>query len=225
MFKQLLSLFSPQKGDLALIEAVSGAVTEWIAEPDMVLHEIISFGIHVDFHVVFPSETRPFITVVTSGMAQKAMRAPKGACTHAELVMFLPPDWPIDKVTEDKNAHWPIKILRTIADYPHSYKTFLSYGHTLPLGEEDPFGGHFMSALLYEPKLLEDSEMAIQMADGRAVFFFAIVLLREPELMFDVEHGLDELFSRVEQQGLLQDVLTFTPGRRSIDLSPSNSGA
>jgi hypothetical protein len=159
-------------------------------------------------------------------MAQKRMHVPQGSSDfpHAELVMFLPPDWPIDKVAEDAEVQWPIKILRTIADYPHRYKTYLSYGHTLPLGEEDPFGGHFMSVLLYEPILIlkpnEESAWGIVMADGREIPFFAVVFLREDELMFDVEHGIDELFQRVEEQGLLQDMLTLTPGRRSIDLSP-----
>ena len=201
-------------------------MTEWIAEPDLVLHEVISFGIHFDAHVVRASDTRPFVTVVTSGMAQKAMHVPPGStgCTHAELVMFLPPDWPIDKVTQDTRAHWPIKILRTIADYPHRYKTFLSYGHTLPLGEEDPFGGHFMSVLLYEPKLIEESDSGIVMDDGRTISFFAVVFLREDELMFDVEQGVDELFQKVEEQGLLQDMLILTPGRRSVELSPPVPG-
>src|SRR5580704_6649882 len=125
MFKKLLTGLRQRKGDLALIEAVGEFVSELGGGAGFVMHEKVSVGIHFDAHVVPASETRPFITLVTSGMAQKAMRVPKGvrAPTHAELVLFLPADYPVERVNQEAEAHWPVKILRRVAAYPHQSKT------------------------------------------------------------------------------------------------------
>ncbi len=124
-FPKWLSRFAVERssGDLALIEAVSEHVEKWVGKVS-VLHEAKSEIVHVDVYRVPPDEDRPFYTLVTSGMAQLPMHPPVGAekCTHAELVMFLPPDWPMDSVTTDDSAYWPVAILQLLARYPHQQR-------------------------------------------------------------------------------------------------------
>ncbi len=120
-------IFGPRStGDLALIEGVSDHIAAWIGKPK-VFHERVSRRIHLDIYWVPPSEDLPFHTLATSGMNEKPMSGPDSHRElYAELLMFLPPDWPMDQVTEDRDALWPIRIMKAVAGYPHEHQTWLA---------------------------------------------------------------------------------------------------
>jgi hypothetical protein len=66
------------------------------------------------------------------------MTTPEGAEApkFVELLMTLPGDWRLDQASfEDEAWYWPVRLLKVLARLPHKYKTFLSYGHTVPNGD------------------------------------------------------------------------------------------
>ena len=70
-----------------------------------VFHEIKPDVVAIDLLVVGPSETRPVITLVTCGMSDRPIRIPiedpddlarVPELRFAELLLCLPPDWPLN---------------------------------------------------------------------------------------------------------------------------------
>ncbi len=220
MLKKILKWFGKSEsvyGDLDLIKAVNDHVVSWIGEP-VILHEKVSETIHIDIYWVAPSDERPFHTLVTSGMAQEAMKAPKGsdACTHAELVMFLPPDWPMDRIQDDDGAFWPIRVMKRLARYPHDFNTWVWLGHTIPMGDSGPVDLPFDSVLLDFPMLLDSSGCALPLPDGRKVMFLGIILLRPEEREFCMANEPDAFMDLVEEQDRLAELLVLDLGRESM---------
>ena len=61
-------------------------------EAASVFHEIVSDLVHLDVHICTPSEARPFVTLFTTGMADRPMTVPEGCgeWALAELMLCLP---------------------------------------------------------------------------------------------------------------------------------------
>jgi hypothetical protein len=123
--------------DAELIEAVSSHLARHFGPDGTVLHEIVSDLVHVDIHVVPATVDRKWLTLVTSGMAERPMDAPPGAedCRYAELLLALPADWPTDEASlKDERYWWPFRLLKQLARFPHEYRTWLWLGHSMPNG-------------------------------------------------------------------------------------------
>lgn len=105
---------------------------------DSVMHEIVSPDIHLDVAVVPPNEKYPYYKLVTMGMGAYRMNVPdefkKYKLEHAELVIFLPPDWNIK--SSDERDFWPIRQLKSIARLPIYNDTWLGYGHSITANED-----------------------------------------------------------------------------------------
>src|ERR1019366_7903681 len=90
---------------------------------------------HVDIQVVLPTPERAFTTLITSGMSDRPMTTPKGQESRAytELVLSLLQDWPLDEDSlRDERFYWPIRLLKTLARFPHEYKTWIFAKNTIP---------------------------------------------------------------------------------------------
>jgi hypothetical protein len=218
-------LLGLKSGDPVLIDGVSDHVASWIGEPT-IFHERISFGLHLDIYWVPAADGRPFHTLVTSGMAEIPMKTPADkADLYAELVMFLPPDWPMQVVTSDRSAYWPIRIMKEIASYPHRHETWIGPGHTIQLGELAPGDTDFSSVLVCYPELLDEAGSTLRLSDGRDINFLGVVLLRPEEHEFDVEHRIAALFDLAESQGRIGELMVATPGRSSLILPNQSSSS
>jgi len=121
-----------------------------------VFHEIVSDLVHIDVNVMKPTEKDNFYVIYTTGMSDLPMSVPKklqkkNDLRYAELYMFLPPSWDPGELLElstdmPYENFWPIQWIKFLAKFPHEYKTWLGWGHTIPNGAD------------YEP-ILDDSEM------------------------------------------------------------------
>ena len=124
------------ESDEESMTAVCTHFTEHIGEAQAVLHELVSDLVHIDIHQIPPSEDHPYWTLFTTGMSDRPMTVPEGAgeCTHAELMIKLPEDWPMERLndppdddaTEDVQAeyerfYWPFRWLTILARLPHEY--------------------------------------------------------------------------------------------------------
>ena len=67
--------------DDVLIDAITEHIESYydgFGEDAIVLHEVISELVHIDVHVVKPTDERPYYTLITSGMAERPMTVPEG---------------------------------------------------------------------------------------------------------------------------------------------------
>ncbi len=128
----------------------------------MVFHELISGYIHLDVHLIYPTPTHNYYTLVTSGMSDLPMHVPDGYefLQHAELMLCLPPHWPLEQSDfKDEANYWPIRLLKTLGRLPHQYDTWLGIGHSMPNGDPPaPFADNtaLCGAILATPRLFGD---------------------------------------------------------------------
>jgi hypothetical protein len=200
------------------LRALDAHITKWWGEPE-VFHEIASDYVHIDLYIVPAASDRPYQSVITTGMSDRPMTVPDDAqdCRYAELVLALPPDWPItQEQLSDERAWWPFRHLKQTARFPHVYETFLWYGHTV--ANEDPPqpyapGVPFCAAILSFPVLCPQEAWRLKVRDDKEVTFLAFLPIYDSELHFAWERGSDALFERLDDADVCELV---QPSRPSV---------
>ena len=210
--------FEPAHGDPDLIEGLTDHVHRHLGQEPWVYHEIISDIVHVDVLVATPTDDRPFNTLMTCGMSQRPMPAPDELpdARHAEVMLRLPPDWPLDdEAFNDESVYWPIRLLKMLARVPHEYDTWLWHGHTIPNGDPpEPYAPNteLCGAILLGPVLGPDGFDCAEVA-GRLVHVLAAIPIHADEMDLKLEKGAEELADRFDKAGLTEVV---DPGRPSV---------
>lgn len=185
------------------LSALSQHIGEWWGE-GKVWHEIISEFVHVDVHEIPPSEARPYHTLITTGMSDRAMKAPDGSTetSYCELMLMLPPEWPLTaEAFEDDRNYWPVRHLKQTARFPHMVETWVWYGHTVGNGSDlEPVapGLPFVGFALSIPMHCEQGARSRTIREGKTVHFFALIPLHEAELRYAWEHGTQALFEKLD---------------------------
>jgi hypothetical protein len=210
--------WQPAQGEECL-EAISDHIGEHLGPVDTVLHEIVSDTVHIDVHVVLPSESFPFLRLVTSGMSDLPMRIPDGidAPAHLELQMTLPADWPLaQELLQDERNYWPIRLLKSLARFPHKYATWLGWGHSMPNGDPAlPYADNtrLCGALLLPPVTVPDAFRSLRINDDKTIEFLAVVPLYEGEMNLKLREGTEALTRRFDKHGI-SDIIDIT--RRDV---------
>jgi hypothetical protein len=192
------------------LDVIGDHIEKWWGASPEVFHEIHSEYVHLDLHIVPASPTRPYHTVVTSGMSDRPMKAPKDceADCHCELLIALPPEWPLEKEAfDDERVWWPFRQLKESARFPHVYDTRLWYGHTL--ANEDPPQPYaddteFCAGVLSLPLLCPDEARTLTIRKDKVVHFFSFIPLYLNELMFARANGSKALFAKLDGQGVTE---------------------
>jgi hypothetical protein len=202
------------------IDAVDRHLNHFIGPVATVYHEIVSDLVHVDIHMVPADSDRPFHALVTSGMSDRRMHIPEElqgqVPSWAELMILLPPEWPLDQATwNDERHYWPIRQLKILARLPHEYETWLGIWHSLPNGDPpEPFADNtrFCATMLAPPLRFPEEFRTIRADDGREIALFAVLPLLPDELQAKLEYGVDVLFDGFDSHGVTE---LFDPGRGS----------
>ncbi|MNN35009.1 Suppressor of fused protein (SUFU) [compost metagenome] len=209
--------FSPARGQSS-IEEISAHIERHLGPIANVFHEIISDTVHLDVHVVMPTEDCPNIRLVTSGMSDLPMTLGEGVevSPYLELMMTLPADWPLqqDQLQDERN-YWPIRLLKTLARLPHKYGTWLGLGHTVPNGDPaEPYapGVGFDGAILLLALSAPDEVDELPIDDGRTIEFLSVVPLYPEEMALKLSHGTDALIDLLSDNDI-GDVIE--PGRNN----------
>ncbi len=174
-------------------------IEKHIGKISTVFHELISDIVHIDVHQIPPSEERPYWTLVTSGMSDLPMAAPEGCedFAHAELMLCLPADWKMSQdEMEDERNYWPIRWLKICARFPHEYKTWLSWGHTLPHGDPPEAYAENTSLccmMLGTPRTVSTEFWTLPIRDGKTIRFFGLYPLYSGEIDLKLKKGADYL--------------------------------
>ncbi|MCA9063735.1 MAG: suppressor of fused domain protein [Planctomycetaceae bacterium] len=197
--------FEPTEGDPDRIEQISAHIETHLGPVANVFHELVSDLVHIDVHVVEPTEDRPWYTLVTSGMSEAPMNTPEGAddLRYAELLVMLPADWPLSmEAFEDEQYYWPIRWLKMLARFPHEYDTWLGFGHTVPNGDPpEPLGPgtDFCCNLLLPPLLVPEGFQTLEVDEFRSISFFSLIPIYRDEMEFKLKHGLDPLLTLFDE--------------------------
>jgi hypothetical protein len=200
--------FQLAAGDSENIEAISDYIERHVGKIETVFHELVSDLVHIDVHVIEPTDRRPFYTLVTSGMSDLPMTAPPEMeeFRYAELMICLPPDWPLSQEAfEDESNYWPVRLLKLLARLPHEYQTWLCIDHTVPNGDPpEPYAPNtkFVCAMLVPPVLEDEDFFALEIDEEKTIRFYSILPLYAEETDYKLKHGADALMERLDQAGI-----------------------
>lgn len=183
-------------GDEKSIALIGEHISKHLGPYALLWHEIVSDLVHIDIHIVPPSKKRPFYTLVTSGMSDKPMKVPKGAgeLRYAELMLCLPPDWPIDEKSRKAGRNWwPIEFLKFLARLPHRYDTWLYWGHTIPRDEQGSCfpGTKLCCALIGPPSHAPEKFERLKVNAKKTINFYAVYFLYREEMELKMKHGFE----------------------------------
>ena len=180
---------------------------EQIGEPQkLALIEIVPArdDVSVAIRVIPPSDERPYVTLFTTGMSDMPMNTPEDAVEYryAELVMYLPPDWPLDKAAfEEEDNYWPIEWLRILAYYPFENDTWLGPAQTVC--NEDPPVPFSPGTAQSSMFLLVAPEVdALVTRDGRRINFYQLTPLYEEERQLQENKGPEALVKLFEKHDI-----------------------
>jgi len=185
------------------MEPISQHIEACWGKSDTVFHEIVSEYAHIDLHMIKATPERPFHTIITSGMSDRGMTVPDGAEEYrlAELVISLPPDWPMDQESwKDERHWWPFRWIKQLARFPHQYATWLFCGHTIPNDDPPvPFAAttEFCCMLLGSPVLCSEEGGCLVIDDATKIYFHSLLPIYREEMDFALSHSADELLERL----------------------------
>jgi hypothetical protein len=178
-----------------------------------VFHELISDIVHVDVHIIPPTDSRNYFVLVTSGMSDRPMNTPPEAkhLSYAELLMCLPPSWPLAiqraDLLSDEEKYWPIRTLKFLARFPHEYNTWFGPGHTIPNGDPPaPLAENtkLCCVLLVRPILFGEDFAQLEVNDDKTVSFLSLIPIYKEEMDFKLKRGTSALLERFRENGITE---------------------
>jgi hypothetical protein len=194
-------------GDTESIALIEGHIEKFAGKPKTVYHEIISDKVHIDVHFVAPSERRPYHTLITSGMSNLPMKAPeqyKQFC-YAELMLCLPPDWPLtDNDFKLLANYWPVGLLKYLARMPHQFDTWFHHSHSIPNGDPaEPYANTgFCCALLGHPRQFPPEFEQLKISAEKTIHFCSVVPIYPEEMDLKLKKGAEALWERFDKAGI-----------------------
>lgn len=184
--------------DPALAAAREAHLRTHLGEWDSVIGEEFSELIQLDLHLYRPTDERPWITLVTSGMSDRPMTNEQGVEVRRELLMGLPREWPAFtdgprpvregehewSLLEDE-VNWPIGLLKYFALVHAEADSFLRWGYIVVNNYEEPYAyvTSFVAAMIGPPVGYDPQLMKAETPRGE-VEYLAVYPLTDPELEF-----------------------------------------
>jgi len=200
------------QGDGRLIEVVSEHFERHVGPIASVLHEIKSDRVHLDVHIINPTDDHPYITLFTTGMAELPMHAPEGyeSFRFAELMIKLPADWPLEVGADNRDRpkheierwYWPVRLLKGLARLPHDYETWLFESHSVPNGDPpEPYADNteLCGALVIVPMMDSEDFDVVEVDADRRVHILQVLPIGPGEMDHKLRHGSDSLFELFDQ--------------------------
>jgi len=193
---------------LDLIAAVEAHIERHFGKPAGVLRQG-DRDEAIDMHVIAPTEDRSRFTVITSGMSRRPMQGAQEPYARAELVIALPPDWPLEQsALEDERNWWPLRLLQNLSHMPLATGTWLGFGDTIPHGEPYAENTSLCCALLLPPVWTPDGFAALT-AGEHTIQFLGVYVLHPDELQYKLDHGTEAMFERL-RQGQVTELVDVT---------------
>lgn len=202
--------FGLSLGDDAAQEKILDHIGKHVGEPATVYHGIVSEYVHIDIHIVQPTKGKDYYTLITSGMSDQPMHAPRDAkrFRYAELFLCLPASWSLseDAIQHEEN-YWPIRWLKILARFPHEYDTWLWASHTVPNGDPpEPFASNtkLCCAFLGHPISFDEDFFELKVNQKKTIYFLSFLPIYKEEMRFKLKHGYDPLLERLMENGVTE---------------------
>lgn len=177
-------------------------------EYDQVLHEIVSPDIHLDIIMVPPTPEDNYYKLVTMGMGAYAMNVPEDLkdqeLEHAELVLYLPPDWNLK--SQKEKDYWPVRYMKILGRLPLQCDTWLGFGHTVHGDENhEPFAGNtkLNTVMLLSACNLLYENLDLRLSTGKKINFYQMFPIYQEELEYKMQHSLDELLDMFDDGDIM----------------------
>lgn len=197
-------------GNRKLVQRIEAHIERYIGvTPSQAFQEIVSEIVHIDVHWLSPTPERDYHILITSGMSQRPMTVPKEAKAfqYAELVICLPSAWKVSlEAFKDEANYWPVRLLKTLARFPHEYDTWLGQFHTVRNGALcDPYTKElrFCSAFIVPLALFDHDFMHLKLTK-RVIHFHGVIPIYPEEMEFKLKHGGKALLDRLDEAGIVE---------------------
>lgn len=183
-----------------------------------VFHELCSEYVHLDVHVLAPTEEFPFQVLFTTGMSDLEMTFSedeawdfKKVHGHAELFCLLPPDWKLEfdkhsTAEERKRQLWIVEALKDAARHPHEFGTWIGNAHTFqydpdnePFADNTRLSSAIFIALDYKDfdGRFGDDLNGFSTEDNTYINLLCFIPIYEDELNYQLENNGVSLFERL----------------------------
>src|SRR5579871_1538 len=202
------------------LEALSAHVEKYAGRVANIIRGTESHFLPIDVLHVLPSAKRAFHVLITSGLSDRPMNAPRGSedCRFAELYLCLPAAWPMS--TQDlsnEGNYWPIRLLQLLGRFPNAFDTWLWLYHTVPnFDPPKPYAGNtrLCGAMLGPTISLPKQFGRLDVPRLAPIHFFSVVPLHRDEMEFKIENGGEPLMANLFKQGVIADIVD--PARKSV---------
>ena len=183
--------------------------------------ELVSDDLTIGIHHIRSTIFRRYEIVVTSGMSAKPMTVPEDSkgSRYAEILAILPKGWRLSPESlGDEKAYWPIRLLKSLARFPHHNNTWLGFGHTMANGSSEQDTKAYapdtdLCAVILLPSMtLGEAAWSYKRKSGDSVFLWCAVPLYMSELKFKMTNGADALMDAFDRAGVNDRI---DPRRRS----------
>jgi hypothetical protein len=172
----------------------------------LALREIVPGDPSIDIHVIHPFDNEDCITLLTTGMSDRAMTVPDGEeeYQYAELKINLPRDWPLSsRALKNPKHRWPIEWLRKIAYYPHENGTWLGGASTIISNDEPPKPFAPNTKLSCMLLLTDETETGrIELPDGKVITVYSLYPIYTEERDLERAEGVVRLVELLEQHAV-----------------------
>ena len=106
---------------------------------------------------------------------------------------------------KDENWYWPVRLLKSLARLPHTYKTWLGWGHTIPNG--DPAEAYardtkLAGSIILPPVSVPSEFSTLRINESKEITFFAVVPLYPEEMDLKLRAGSEALLEKFDKAGV-----------------------
>lgn len=177
-------------------------INDYFGEYHNVFHELVSPDIHLDICIIPPAPEfgRNYYTLVTLGMGAHRMNVPpelgEQKLERAELLIALPPSWQLTKDSlQDERWYWPIRMLKSSARLPINNDTWLGWGHTMSLNDNETYADNtkFCGAILTSPLGCPEGSEYCTLPSGEDVNFYQLTPLYPEEIEYKCAKSAEAL--------------------------------
>jgi tetratricopeptide (TPR) repeat protein len=196
-------------------------IERYIGKIGNVLHDRSDFEVHIDIFIVPPTKERNNYLLITSGMSEKPMHAPPDSwkwwgldfermnvaekdraifeLRFAELMIKLPPDWPMPEGKIEKNNYsWPFEELLHLIEYVHKNKEWFWVNHTMRGQRNDAFSENTeLTGWLFTFSMgdIPQEFNTLKINKHKAIYFLQLVPLYYEEIQYAMDHGTEALIN------------------------------
>jgi hypothetical protein len=185
-------------------EKVEAHIEKNFGKSRIVFHETNPNHIHVDIHLIEPTDRYAGYTLVTSGAGAFRMAIPEDYehpinSRRVEYIIRLPENWEFPVIPKDidqdpdEKLYWPLRWLRILSRMPVLQGVWLGWGHTVPCGSPFAENTDLCCVLVEMPHVFGLDVFKADINAEELVHFYQLIPIYREEMEFKIQNGTHEL--------------------------------